>query len=92
MSFDHPYNFYEITADKPVKKINRPIGKMTKVGVFSLQLFLLIGYTYFINFICSSCQCIFLYSQQVLADLYDKRRKLLPQIARFKPSTDHLAW
>ena len=27
-----------------------------------------------------------------VADLYNKRRKLLPQIARFKPSTDHLAW
>ena len=27
-----------------------------------------------------------------VADLYNKRRKLLPQIARLKPSTDHLAW
>ena len=40
---------------------------MTKVGVFSLQLFLLIGYTYFINFIVLASE-FFLYSQQVLAD------------------------
>ena len=89
MSFDHPYNFYEITPDKPVKKLTAPIGKMTKVGVFRLRLFLLIGYTYFINFICSSCQCIF---SLLSTGASRYRRKLLPQIARFKPSTDHLAW
>ena len=26
MSFDHPYNFNEITADKPVKKFTAPLG------------------------------------------------------------------
>lgn len=60
MSFDHPYNFYEITKEQPAKKM----------GVVSPQLFFhlqVIGILLILLVVLAGA--FYLYSQQVLANL-----------------------
>ena len=62
MSFDYPYNFYEITKDKP--------AKITKVGVVSPQLFFHVQVIrILLILLVALAGAFFLYSQQVLANL-----------------------
>ena len=62
MSFDHPYNFYEITEDKP--------AKITKVVVVNPQLFFhLQVMRILLILLVVLAGAFFLYSQQVLANL-----------------------
>ena len=62
ISFDHPYNFYEITKDKP--------AKITKVGVVSPQLFFHLQIIrILLILLVALAGASFLYSQQVLTNL-----------------------